>query len=186
MQQEQILSLIRSALKVIGTALATKGVVAESEADILIGAVVTIIGVFLSWKTHKPAGPASDKTSTQAACLIVAVLLLAGCGTVETRAYKSAAAIATTVDVSRKAWNDYVAAGRATSNQVYQVHKAYTDYQVVMKEFELNVHAFHADGTNNLGSSVQKLNQAAASVVTLVARFKGSTNGPLPVSHLNK
>lgn len=54
MNQDQILSLIRSVLKTVGAAAVTKGFGDSSVVEAVIGAVVAIVGFWLSHRAHTP------------------------------------------------------------------------------------------------------------------------------------
>lgn len=65
MNEDQLSSVIRSGLKILGTVLTTLGLVDATQAGIIVdallvisGAAATLWGSWLSWKTHKlPAPP---------------------------------------------------------------------------------------------------------------------------------
>jgi hypothetical protein len=61
---DQILSVVRTILKVVGTAAATKGLIGESQSELVIGAIVTLVGVGLSWKKHSAPAPAPVQPAT--------------------------------------------------------------------------------------------------------------------------
>lgn len=57
---DQILSIVRTVLKVGGSALATYGIIQTSEVDTLVGALVALIGVGASiWTHYHPSKPAA-------------------------------------------------------------------------------------------------------------------------------
>jgi hypothetical protein len=57
MNQEQILSAVRTLLKIAGTALVTKGITTDATLESAIGAIITIVGIIWSAKTHKETKP---------------------------------------------------------------------------------------------------------------------------------
>lgn len=61
MNTDNRMSLIRTGLKVIGAILATKGVMTVDQsnellplAEILVGGIISMAGLVMSWKKHTP------------------------------------------------------------------------------------------------------------------------------------
>lgn len=50
---EQLSSLIRSALKVAGASLVTKGITSDASLEAIIGGIIALVGVVMSYRTHK-------------------------------------------------------------------------------------------------------------------------------------
>jgi hypothetical protein len=114
--------------------------------------------------------------------LAFSILVGAGCASFHQRSYATIGTAVHLVDGSRKAWNDYVYAGLATTNQVREVHKAYTDFQRVVIEAESTVRAYK-DGQDKgaVQAVLQATTQASVSVVNLITHFRGGTNSALPL-----
>ena len=105
--------------------------------------------------------------------VIALVLVMAGCATPETSAYKTVAVIAQTVDSSRQAWNSYVAQGKATRDQVVAVHLAYVKYQSAMAVAEAAVITYKQNNATKgaLDAAMLAVSAASADVITAVATF---------------
>jgi len=53
MNQDQILSNVRSILKIVGAAVIAKGYGSDSQVETVIGALITVVGVVWSMKKHE-------------------------------------------------------------------------------------------------------------------------------------
>lgn len=109
--------------------------------------------------------------------IVVAVLsmMAQGCATTpETIAFRTTNTITFSVDVARKAWNDYCAKGLATVNQVDIVAKAYTKYQLTMAATQATIVEYKMNPNEDKLSRIMSTVQASADeVVALINSFMG-------------
>jgi hypothetical protein len=77
----ETLSLIRSALKVVGTYLVTKGLIDEGTVETIIGGLLALLGVVWGYMRAKPPGPVSGAGLV----LLVPLILIPGCARFSTQ-----------------------------------------------------------------------------------------------------
>jgi len=108
--------------------------------------------------------------------LVLAILLvtsLAGCASFETRSYKVLTGVASTVNISRLAWNDYVAQGHATTNEVIAVRAEYLKYQSAMNEAHVLVDTYQATKDKDaVTRSIGLVTSASLAVVNTIAIYQ--------------
>ncbi len=142
---DQLNSLIRTALKVLGSVLLTHGL--TSAANIInspdvIGAVLLIAGIIASHLNHSspPAssGPSSPPSSlpplmSLLGAIFVGSLFFNGCASTPQQAtYQAAGTTVVSVDAAMNLWGAYVAAKHPSTNVEAQVENAYDKYQASM------------------------------------------------------
>lgn len=59
MNQDQILSILRTVLKTAGAVLVTKGLTDQAGLESIVGGVITLIGIAWSMLTHKNTPPSA-------------------------------------------------------------------------------------------------------------------------------
>lgn len=94
------------------------------------------------------------KTSTKESLLAVLLygititLLLCGCASLETTAYRTIGSAAVTVDTAMTGWGEVVRAGKATEAQQAKVRAAYNRYQQAMQVTHKLVDAYRTQPAN--------------------------------------
>lgn len=192
MNQDQIMSYIRSALKIGGALLMAHGYAkAGGMADQLlnmpdvIGFLATGIGLLMSHFTHASSDTASGNPKTPVWIWVLAALALSlpvtGCNTTPQRVtYEAAATTTVTVETAIKAYNVYVAgktdATTIAHNQAVKV--AYLKYQAAAAvvcdagKIYAATSATNAPAANEaLDEAVADRNATIADVINLVKSF---------------
>jgi hypothetical protein len=134
MNTDQLNSFIRSILKIAGAALlahgATKAAAIVNSEDV-IGVILTLAGLIASHNWH--AVPDNGGAGTPKLSLLLALalpaLMLTGCASAPTAAYKAESATAVTVETAMTAWGDYVAAHHPPASEELAVKAAFERYQ---------------------------------------------------------
>lgn len=171
MNDNQLGSLVRSALKILGAILMAHGATkyaAIINAEDTIGLIVTAVGLLASHNWHRTSsGGASDNSKTGGGAnlllaLCAASLFFTGCAgvTAQQAAYRGAATTAVSVDTAMKAWGVYVATYHPGPAVESQVKAAYEKYQAAMVIVCDAGKIYAASGTNSVASV--KINQAIA------------------------
>jgi hypothetical protein len=161
MNSDQLNSLVRTGLKMLGALLVAHGWTATAgvlNADSIAGALIALLGLALSHFAHKadpappadpPAGGSGDGsvpikratgiTSAPLMSLLAVGLLAAplalteGCSTTPQRAaYQSVATTEVSVEAAVNEWNAYVAAAHPPLAQQQAVRAAWQKYQAAM------------------------------------------------------
>ena len=63
MNTEQVVSLVRSLLKIVGAVLVTKGKISDSDLELYIGAAMAVLGLVLSHVWHGSGDTSSGSGS---------------------------------------------------------------------------------------------------------------------------
>ena len=163
MNQDQLTSAVRTALKIIGTILATHG--AQQAAGLVnsedvIGLVLMLVGVI--WSHFQHASSATPPAKLPALALIGALALTfsAGCSTNQTHSADiSEAVVITSVNTGLFVWHDLVVAGKATQSQIDTVHKAYDAYYTAQTVAKAAIEKAILNNTPN-AADVTTANQA--------------------------
>ena len=140
MNTDQFNSLIRSIIKIIGAALVAHGLTNAGSivnSPDVIGVIMTIAGLVwshYSLSTPATTPPASPSISSKPPlmllfALLLPALLIQGCASAPTNAYKAEAATDATVSAAMTAWGSYVAANHPPSSQELAVRAAFEKYQ---------------------------------------------------------
>jgi hypothetical protein len=141
MNSDQLNSLIRTVLKIIGGIFLQHGLAdyanLVNSADV-IGLVTLLAGIYLSHRAHATAPSTPPPPSGQSP--IILCVLLAGlaasplaCSTSPQRAsYQAAGATIISVDAVMTLWGDYVARNHPPASQEAAVKAAYEKYQASM------------------------------------------------------
>ena len=123
----QSLGLLRDILKLLGTTLASRGVIADSEVELAVGGAIALIGVIWSaicrYQRSKTApAPASANPPPPAAvlCLLLLPCLLAGC--VQTKVEAGGARMTTT----RFLWPGSIGKASVTASNAAMNVEGYT------------------------------------------------------------
>jgi len=142
MNTDQINSLIRTVLKVLGTALATHGLTNAAgilNSEDFIGLVLLIVGVISSHSWHSSAPDSNGGGSGGKLGLFVALaaagFLFTGTGcqsTPQAVTYQTAGTTAVSVDTAMHLWGAYVAANHPGAATEAQVKAAFEKYQAAM------------------------------------------------------
>jgi hypothetical protein len=111
--------------------------------------------------------PMSQRIS--AMVLISAILVLSGCATVETTAYRTLGSTSSLVDNAMKAWGDYVRAGLATPTDQQTCRGLYIRYQAGMKVAKTAVLSYKAGLEKDDTTLNTALSTATASASDLIA-----------------
>jgi hypothetical protein len=136
MNTDQLNSLIRSILKIIGAAFVAHGLTNAGSivnSPDVIGVVLTLAG--LIWSHYSASQPPSTPPSqpTLPLSVLLALLLpaaaLVGCASAPTNAYKAEAATDATVSAAMTAWGSYVAANHPPASEEMAVRNAFEKYQ---------------------------------------------------------
>jgi len=135
MNTDQLNSLLRSILKIIGAALVAHGLTNAGSlvnSPDVIGVILTIAGLVCSH--YSAASPPSSGGGTSLPLSVLLALLLpaaaiVGCASAPTNAYKSEAATDATVRAAMTAWGNYVAENHPPASEELAVKNAFEKYQ---------------------------------------------------------
>ena len=190
MNQDQIASYIRSALKIGGALLAAHGYTqaAGAASDLLncsfiIGLLASGAGVLLShfWHSSPPTNLPPPKATGTALLLALALMLpsavlFTGCHTTPQQAtYQAAGTASVTVETALKAYDVFAAQGKTTPAQNAAVKAAYEKYQAAFA-FVCDAGAIYAStGQTNtpaasaaVQTAIVNANQTIADLLALV------------------
>jgi hypothetical protein len=206
MNQDQINSLIRSLLKIAGTALAAHGL--STAASIVnsqdfVGAV--LVGVGLIWShfdnSNTPTGSSGTgksgtATSLLVLCLLPALLLGSGCANVNQNAFTAELAAASTSDAAMRGyaayWNQAIqnpaAYNRTTNGLVAERATVENDSIQIGASIALVESLRESYQTNSavkpqLQAAVTSLAQNAGNIVSYVTGLFASTNASLTTTN---
>jgi len=191
---DQVLSLTRTILKVVGSALMTHGATKAAaivNGEDVTGLVLTIVGIIWSHWEHTPdEAPKATASGGNVIGLWLTIGLLAmslgapvlmtGCGTTPQRAsFQAAGTTQITVETALRAYNEFAKAGKTTVAQNQQVKAAYEKYQVAMLVVcdAGEIYASMSGGTNSpaaslaLQAAVGNANTEINDVVRLIQSF---------------
>ena len=139
MNKDQLNSLIRTLLKVIGSALTTHGLSNAASlvnSEDMIGLILLVAGLIWSHYHHGEDDNTPRSNTSVYAWLLIGALAFAvmpgatGCkSTPQQITYNTAAATTITVETALKAYNVFAAQGKTTIEQNRQVKAAYEKYQ---------------------------------------------------------
>jgi hypothetical protein len=185
MNSDQLNSLIRTALKVIGGILLSHdltnaaGVVNSPD---FIGGVFLIVGVLWSHFSHATPPTSSSGPSNPGAPLMVLLhggaLFFSGCSTTpQQAAYQGAGTTVVSVDTAMKLWGAYVASNHPGTNTEAAVKSAYEKYQASMAVVCDAGAAYSATGGTNatataaLQQAVENSGQEIVDLENLISSF---------------
>lgn len=174
MNKDQVLSLVRTLLKVASGIAIAKGYGDSSAWEGGIGLVVALITQYFSHDSHAgDTTPPAPPSKLPLALLLGALICSQGCATFDTNAYKTLAITATTVDSSRQAWNDYVGQGKATVAEVQAVADSYAKYQHAMAYAQSATIAYETTkNQSQLQGAIDAAVAAATNFTSLIAAFR--------------
>lgn len=169
MNSDQLNSLIRTALKILGGILLSHGLTdaagVVNSAD-GFGLVSLIVGLVLSHRTHQapPTSSTPPASGTPLMSLLAAglaaSLFLGGCSTTPQQAtYRAAGTAIVSVDTAMKLWGAYVAAQHPPASQEMAIKSAYEKYQASMAVVCDAGAVYSSTGGTN-AAAVGALNQA--------------------------
>jgi hypothetical protein len=105
--------------------------------------------------------------------LLALLVLLTGCTSPETTAYRIIGSTIITVDSAMKGWGDWVRAGKATRGDEVKVKAAYESYQASMSVVEAAVMAYKknpSEGTA-LEQALTALEQSKGALIQLIQQL---------------
>ena len=190
MNIDQVTSLVRSLMKIIGSALAAHGLTQAAgivNGEDCIGVVLAIAGMVWShWEHAADSAPPAGTNRAMLTWLMIAAmglfggsLMVSGCkSTPQQVAYQAAGTTAVTVETALAAYDQFAKAGKTTVAQNLAVKNAYVKYQAAFAVLCDAGAAYAASGgaTNApvaaaLEQATANANQSINDVIALVQSF---------------
>lgn len=174
--QDQFLSLVRSILKIAGSALTAHGLTQAASwvnSEDVTGVIITLAGLFWSHWEHSPDAPttpppAGANTTAIFLAILIPSLFLFGCNTTpQTAAYRAAGITQVSVETAMREFNQAAKAGLTTPKQNAMVKTDYIRYQNAFATMCDAGAAYSASGGTNQSLAASFQYAAANSTQTL-------------------
>ena len=107
----------------------------------------------------------------QICLLAIGLMLLAACSSIERTTYRVYGTTAITAEISMRAWNEWVKAGKATIADEYKVKAAYDKYQASQRIVQDLIKS-KLYSKDQLDFACTAVSTAGADVVSLISTLK--------------